>query len=72
MIQDTDLAIKTTCLAIVASVSAVSGFNLAQWDLVLGMLFKALGCISTVVIIIINWKTLVERIKESSIFGKKK
>lgn len=73
MIQDhTALAIKTYCLAIIAAASGITGFNLAQWDLILGIIFKLLGCISTLLIIIINWSSLIKMIKGSNIFKKKK
>lgn len=70
--DETALAIKTYCLAIIAAVSGATGFNLAQWDLVLGIAFKLLGCVSTILIIIINWNSLVAKLKESSLFSKKK
>lgn len=69
--EDTALTIKTVCLAVVAAVSGATGFNLAQWDLVLGVAFKGLGCISTILIIIINWGSLVEKLKNSTLFKKK-
>jgi hypothetical protein len=72
MIQDTELAVKTFCLVIIATASGVTGFNLAQWDLILGMIFKGLGCVSTILIITINWKTFFEIFKKIKPINNKK
>lgn len=64
MNEDTALAIKTFCLAIIATVSGVGGYNVGQWDILLGMAFKLLGCVSTMFIIVINWNAFRDRIKK--------
>ena len=72
MIHDAELAVKTGCLVVIAAASGITGFNLAQWDIILGLIFKGLGCISTFLIIVINWKTFFEIVKKIKITGTKK
>lgn len=57
--------IKTFILGLITIITGISGFTIQNVDLIVGILFKSSALISTIIIIVINWSSFIDKIKKS-------
>lgn len=63
--------IKTFILGFITIITGITGFTLGNVDLVINILFKTAGLISTILIIVINWDSFLTKINIKKIKEKK-